>query len=87
MGDEKAQRLDDALSSLVDTLIPVLPDDDEATADERHDDALDLARGIIEGHVLPKDLSLGIANVAPKSRQSCGSIGRQSCCRLDQEEA
>ena len=51
MGDEKAQRLDDALSSLVDTLIPVLPDEDEATADERHDDALDLARSIIEGHV------------------------------------
>ena len=52
MGDEKAQRLDDALSSLVDTLVPILPDEDEATADERHDDALNLARGVIEGHVL-----------------------------------
>ena len=49
MGDERAQRLDDALSSLVDTLIPVLPGEDEATADERHDDALDLARSIIDG--------------------------------------
>ena len=48
MGDERAQRLDDALSSLVDILIPTLPDEDEATADERHDDALELARNIIE---------------------------------------
>lgn len=48
MGDEKAQRLDDALSSLVDILVPTLPDEDEATADERHDDALELARSIID---------------------------------------
>ena len=48
MGDDKAQRLDDALSSLVDILIPALPDEDEAVADERHDDALELARSIIE---------------------------------------
>lgn len=48
MGDEKAQRLDDALSSLVDILIPALPDEDEAAADERHDDALELARSIID---------------------------------------
>ena len=49
MSDEKAQRVDDALSSLVDILIPILPDEDEAIADERHDDALELARSIIEG--------------------------------------
>ena len=48
MGDDKAQRLDDALSSLVDILIPALPDEDEAAADERRDDALDLARSIID---------------------------------------
>lgn len=48
MGDEKAQRLDDALSSLVDILVPTLPDEDEAAADERHDDALELARNIID---------------------------------------
>lgn len=50
MGDDRAQRLDDALSSLVDTLIPSFPGEDEATADERHDDALDLARSIIDGY-------------------------------------
>lgn len=49
MSDEKAQRVDDALSSLVDILIPILPDDDESIADERHDEALELARSIIEG--------------------------------------
>ena len=55
MGDEKAQRLDDALSSLVDILIPALPDEDEATADERHDDALELARSIIDKYVAYED--------------------------------
>ena len=51
MGDEKAQRLDDALSSLVDLLVPALPDEDEATADKKYDDALDLARSIIDRSV------------------------------------
>lgn len=51
MGDEKAQRLDDALSSLVDILVPALPDEDEATADKKYDDALDLARSIIDKSV------------------------------------
>ena len=51
MGDEKAQRLDDALSSLVDILIPALPGEDEASADQRHDNALELARSIIDKSV------------------------------------
>ena len=51
MGDEKAQRLDDALSSLVDILIPVLPGEDEASADQRHENALELARSIIDKSV------------------------------------
>ena len=61
MGDDKAQRLDDALSSLVDGLIPVLPDEDEATADERHDDALDLARTIIERYLSMQNC-VGLSN-------------------------
>ena len=48
MGDERAQRFDDALSSLVDILLPPLPDEDEDAADDRHEDAVDLARGIID---------------------------------------
>lgn len=64
MGDDKAQRLDDALSSLVDILVPVLPGEDEASADQRHDNALDLARSIIDKSVshqrvrISTDLSL-----------------------------
>ncbi|KAK4693855.1 gamma-tubulin complex component 3, partial [Lecanoromycetidae sp. Uapishka_2] len=57
MGDEKSQRLDDALSSLVDTLIPKLPEEDEATVDERREDALDLARTILDGHGSPAVVS------------------------------
>ena len=65
MGDDKAQRLDDALSSLVDILIPVLPEEDEAAADERHDDALDLARNIIEGYLLHIKLAWVYLNSSP----------------------
>ena len=64
MGDERAQRLDDALSSLVDTLIPLLPDDDEATVDERHDDALDMARSIIEGYIPTEDRMILFDSIA-----------------------
>ena len=48
MGDEKAQRFEDALSSLVDVLVPALPDEDEDAADDRHEDALEHARDILE---------------------------------------
>ncbi|KAI9833591.1 MAG: hypothetical protein M1819_003544 [Sarea resinae] len=48
MSDDKARRIDDALSSLVDATIPSYPGEDEAIADERHDNALDLARNILE---------------------------------------
>jgi hypothetical protein len=44
----KTQRIQDALSSLVDALIPTIPDEDEADADERHDNAVDLARSILD---------------------------------------
>ncbi|KAI9738322.1 MAG: Microtubule-nucleating Tub4p (gamma-tubulin) complex component [Cirrosporium novae-zelandiae] len=48
MAEERAKRINDALSSLVDSLIPVYPDDDEEVADERHDNALELARHVVE---------------------------------------
>ena len=51
MGDEKAQRMDDALSSLVDIIIPAIPGEDDALADQRHDNALELARSIIDKSV------------------------------------
>ncbi|KAI9881450.1 MAG: Microtubule-nucleating Tub4p (gamma-tubulin) complex component [Pleopsidium flavum] len=57
MADEKAQRIHDALSSLVDALIPTIPDEDEADADERHDNAVDLARSILDSRDGPAVVS------------------------------
>ena len=54
MGDDRAQRFEDALSSLVDVLVPPLPDEDEDAADDRHDDALEQARRSIDSHGSPK---------------------------------
>ena len=48
MDDEKAQRFEEALSSLVEVLVPPVPGEDEDAADDRHEDALDRARDIIE---------------------------------------
>ena len=48
MGDDRARRFGDALASLVDNLIPTLEEEDDATADRRHDDALELASNIIK---------------------------------------
>ncbi|KAL8782695.1 MAG: hypothetical protein Q9213_005174 [Squamulea squamosa] len=49
MGDP---RIDNALTALVETLIPSLDDEDPASLDERRDDALALARDILETLVL-----------------------------------
>ncbi|KAL9103408.1 MAG: hypothetical protein Q9163_001547 [Psora crenata] len=57
MGHERSQRFDDALSSLVSSLIPALPSDDDEVADERHDEAVEVARTIIEEHGGPAVVS------------------------------
>ncbi|KAL8714019.1 MAG: hypothetical protein Q9220_002165 [cf. Caloplaca sp. 1 TL-2023] len=49
MGD--SQRVSSALSSLVDSLITPVKDEDNATLDERRDDALALASTILDGFV------------------------------------
>lgn len=49
MGDEKTRRIDDALSSLVDLLIPAAQAGDEARGGERHSHGVELANSIIEG--------------------------------------
>ena len=48
MGDERVRRFDGALSHLVDNLVPALEDEEDEIVDARHDNALDLARSIIE---------------------------------------
>ena len=51
MGDEKARRVEDALTSLVKILVPPLRSDEENTVDrERRNNALNLAKNIIEGY-------------------------------------
>ncbi|KAI9699697.1 MAG: Gamma-tubulin complex component 3 [Candelina mexicana] len=57
MSDDRARRIDDALASLVDSIIPTDPHEDEATADDRHDRALDLARDSLESTIAPSIVS------------------------------
>lgn len=51
MGDGRSNRVGSALSALIQTLIPPLTDEDDASRDERRDDALALATSIIDGLV------------------------------------
>ena len=53
MSDVNAQRFDHALSSLIEILVPAQPGEDEETTDDRQDDALELARSLIERSVDP----------------------------------
>lgn len=52
MADEKAQRIRDALSNLVDRLIPPDQAEDDAEADAIHDNAFDFAQRILERSTL-----------------------------------
>lgn len=53
MGDESsAQRVNDALSTLVQRFLPS-PNDDGIVSEQRHQGALDLAKNIIERSFLP----------------------------------
>ncbi|KAL9005473.1 MAG: hypothetical protein Q9188_001751 [Gyalolechia gomerana] len=53
MGDDRSRRVGSALSALIESLIPRINDEDDASLDERRDDALALATSIIDGHSLP----------------------------------
>ncbi|KAI9778433.1 MAG: Microtubule-nucleating Tub4p (gamma-tubulin) complex component [Geoglossum umbratile] len=58
MSDDRERRIDDALSSLVDALIPRQhTDDDDDISDDRRENALDLVKGIIDGQVAPAVVS------------------------------
>ena len=62
MGDDRAKRIDDALSSLVEAVVPSWPGEDHVIADDRHEDALALARSMLE-----RSYRLPIDNVAADS--------------------
>ena len=54
MSKGREERIDDALSRLVDRLTPSLEDgDDDAAADDRYARALQLARDVIDRHGSP----------------------------------
>lgn len=50
MGDERSHRVDDALSTLIARLLPQGQDEDDATADERHEQTFNSAKNILEGY-------------------------------------
>jgi gamma-tubulin complex component 3 len=58
MADDRVRRIDDALASLVDSLLPPpSSDDDDNTVDERHGNALELARRILQKPLPPRSVS------------------------------
>lgn len=48
MAEERKQRIDSALSSIVDAILPTSPDEDDVMADERHEAALERVGKIID---------------------------------------
>lgn len=71
MGDERSRRVDDALSTLIARLVPQNPDEDDATADERHEHKFDLAKNIIEGY---SRLTTSIEDLVPLTAMQTRSI-------------
>lgn len=58
MADDHRRRIDDALATLVDHLLPTpSPDEDDETIDERHERALELAKSIIQKPLPPRSVS------------------------------
>ncbi|KAL8645600.1 MAG: hypothetical protein Q9226_007228, partial [Calogaya cf. arnoldii] len=74
MGD---QRVDNALTALVEILVPSLNDEDAASLDERRDDALALAKDILETH--PK------SNVVPDVNHIADVIKRKLQLNRDRD--
>lgn len=48
MSHDRERRIGDALNSLVSILVPELDGENPAEADERHENALELAKGLLE---------------------------------------
>lgn len=56
MGDATKQRVDSALSSLIDNLVLRSSEEDKATTNERRDKALEWAKGVINEHVNSRNI-------------------------------
>ena len=48
MSADRLRRIDEGLVTLIGNLLPPLPNEDEESQDARHDEALDLAKSIID---------------------------------------
>lgn len=48
MSQDRERRISDALNTLVNILVPEVDGEDPAEADERHENALELAKGLLE---------------------------------------
>jgi gamma-tubulin complex component 3 len=48
MANNNRNHISNAIDSLITHLVPINPNDDEQTAQERHDDSFELVRNIIE---------------------------------------
>lgn len=72
MGD---QRVDNALTALVEILVPSLNDEDAASLDERRDDALALAKDILQRWVLLRSSQAWLLTC----RKPSEIIGRSRC--------
>lgn len=70
MGDDRSQRVGSALSALVETLIPPIVDEDNASLDERRDEAKALASSIIDGLGSVQLVPFQLANVVQALRDS-----------------
>ena len=83
MGD---QRVDNALTALVEILVPSLNDEDAASYDERRDDALTLARDILDTSVVIQS-SQACRLTCPKPPETLRRSPCQPCCGPDQTKA
>ena len=63
MGDATSQRVNSALSSLIDNLVLCSSEEDKATTDKRRNNALGWAKGVINRHVNVRKTKNNFTNV------------------------
>ena len=83
MVDDRSQRIGSALSALVETLVHPLTDEDDASLDERRDDALALAKSVLDGSVADTYFLYRFTDLL-QSSESLGRAQCQPCIRVDQ---
>lgn len=86
MSKTQEERVEHALSQLLERILPTYPDEDEVAADERFEDAFNLAIEAIGRQGLQDMLRHGRDVLTVLQRRRAGHSARcQSCFRFDQE--